>query len=261
MKHSNDTRGFSSDSIADEGHLPSMLEFSIFRPPLSAVPVLTLAGDWFVCVLLFDGLWPRMDLVATQSVRVAGDLDRRPEISPESRRRGWLPVPPLPIWTTLTDPIFLLAGDCSGLLAGDFPAVISLRQPNSPEKERALLTFAGDLLTLWRASSSANVETLSLTLQTSETSEISSGLMKSFSFSFSTSVSVGFSASNLGFHLGVSDNTSFTVSSSGGGALFSEPFAADLGVSKGLLEGEEWDLLVLTQQPILELWSRVVVGC
>jgi len=40
--------------------------------------------------------------------------------------------------------------------------------------------------------------------------------------------------------LGVSDNTSFTVSSSGGGALFSEPLAVDLGGgSQGLLEGEE----------------------
>jgi len=40
----------------------------------------------------------------------------------------------------------------------------------------------------------------------------------------------------LGFHLGVSDNTSFTVSSSGGGALFSEPLALDLG---GVSQGEE----------------------
>jgi len=238
MKHSNDTSGFSSDSLAEEGHLPSMFEFSNFRPPLSAAAALTRAGDWFV--LLADGLRPTMDLAAPLSVRVAGDLDRRPEFSPASRRRGWFPLTPLPIWTTLTDPAFLLPGDCSALLAGDFPAVLSLRVPSSPEKERALRTFVGDPLTLWRDSSSASVDTLSLTLQTSETSEISSGLMNNFSFSSVTWASVGFSASNLGFHLGVSDKTSFTVSSSGGGALFSEPLAVDLsGGSRGLLEGEE----------------------
>ena len=158
-----------------------MAGLSIFRPPLSGAgaAVLTLAGDWFV-PLLKDGLRPTRDLAAPPSMRVAGDLDRRPEFSPASRRRGWFLFTPLPIWsllwTTLTDPPFLLAGDCSDLLAGDFPTGLPAK---SPVKERYFCILAGDLLTLWRFSSSVNVvvDTLSLKLQTSETSEISSPLL------------------------------------------------------------------------------------
>jgi hypothetical protein len=45
MKHSNDTSGFSSDSSLVDGHLPSIVEFSIFRPPFSGAAVLPFPGD------------------------------------------------------------------------------------------------------------------------------------------------------------------------------------------------------------------------
>lgn len=76
-------------------------------------------------------------------------------------------------------------------------------------------TFVRDLLTIWCVSSSTSVHTLSLTLQTLKTSKIKLGLTNNFSFWFSTLLSIGFSALNFGFHLGVSNNTSFIVSSSG----------------------------------------------
>ena len=255
MKHSNDTRGFSSDSFVaggGGGHFPSFSVCSTFLLlPGAAAAAGTRLGD---CpVFLADGLRPMPDLEAPLSERVAGDLDLRAPFSLESRRRlsicltvGWLP--------SLAETDLTLPGDGSDLLAGDFPTPHSLFPPKSPEGGRWLLrNLAGDLNTLCRTSHSSRlrssssllsvmvvVETLSLMLQISEISEISSTVLTgTFSWIFSSSstffnASLGeggvvFSSSTSvggGLGAGVSESTSLTASSSikgGGVALPSHP--------------------------------------
>lgn len=124
MKHSNDTSGFSSDSLAQD-RLPSISGISVFRRPFPGGVVLAfVTGDRFV--FLADGLRPTMDLTMPVSARVAGDC--RKEFFPGTRRRR---IPSLTIfwstwslrWSNLTDWI-------------------------SPGKEQFLNNLTGDSLTL-----------------------------------------------------------------------------------------------------------------
>ena len=83
MKHSNETNGFSSDSSAVflVGHFVGS---STTLRSLSYEAPLTRLGD--LAAVLADGLLPTPDLAPPLSFRViAGDLDLRAELSPESR--------------------------------------------------------------------------------------------------------------------------------------------------------------------------------
>lgn len=160
MKHSKETKGFSSDSF------PSALS-STFRPSSSAG---TLRGDR--PVLLADAVRLRSFLV--RSVLLAGDGDLRPEFSPKSRRTPLLPAGIHGRFTGI-----LLAGENSDLFEGDLPAR-SLR----PETGRLRWNFAGDAVSLNRIPTSSSssplivvAEMLSLKLQISERSEAASPLL------------------------------------------------------------------------------------
>ncbi|KAL0442784.1 UNVERIFIED_CONTAM: hypothetical protein Slati_2001100 [Sesamum latifolium] len=98
IKHSKDTSGFSSDSLLVGGHLLSLLSFpsSAFRI-LSSNPDPTRPGD--LPVFLADWLRVRPVFDAPDSVRITGDLDLLPELSPLSLL---LPYPdPIPGLTRL----------------------------------------------------------------------------------------------------------------------------------------------------------------
>ncbi|KMT04341.1 hypothetical protein BVRB_8g184160 [Beta vulgaris subsp. vulgaris] len=112
MKHSKETRGFSSDSFGPSHSSLSLLSSSlsttstssssIFLPLSGPCTILTRPGDG--PVLLADGLRPTL-------ARIPGDCDLRPELSPTSSFR----VPPEPGYR-------LRGGEGSGLLlAGDLP--------------------------------------------------------------------------------------------------------------------------------------------
>lgn len=186
IKHSKDTRGFSNDSFDADGAAAAAAgeeaPSSTFRPTFSVASVGFRRGD--PATLLPDGLRP-------SSFRVAGDRDL---LSPVSRLNPLLPIGVRDRFDRPTSRTgVLLAGDGSDLLAGDF-ALLSILPPESPEYDRFLRIVAGDLFSFGLISTSSQpfsslfspivvVEMVSLALQISENSDVSSALMKVGTFS------------------------------------------------------------------------------
>ncbi|KAK1274967.1 hypothetical protein QJS04_geneDACA011807 [Acorus gramineus] len=259
MKHSNETSGFSSNSFAAAGNAA----FSTPHPPSSSGSGNgARRGD--AIPLLDDELRPS-PFGSAAARPFAGDADLLPDLSPGSRRTPFAAATAPPPRLLAACTTSLPERDFSARLEGDGeylpppPPPRSLRIPpgNSPERDRFLCTLAGDadLLSALHSrnlsSSSAfsvavvaAVETLSLRLQISDASSDLSSEMRAAADLLTRPRGGGAEES-----FGVSERTSFTVSSTGG-AFASESGGG--GASAGIRRS-----FLLKQQPM----SRVTEAC